>query len=113
MRRSMRVWVRVGTTPTMRRNDRAGESSPVDMHGGYLLLFAGVHWAGFSLDTIFVRKEQSTFAFAALVRYYSDCVAGTRCVLKGYLFNFPCDVKRQTPTIVIPSAHSCEGCVLR
>jgi hypothetical protein len=82
----------------MRRNDRTGESSAVDMHGGYLLLFAGDHWAGFVLDTIFVKEEQSTFAFADLVRHYSNCVTGTCCVPKGYLFNFPCDVKRQTPT---------------
>jgi hypothetical protein len=108
----MRIWVRAGTTPTMRRNDRARESCAIDMHGGYLLLFVGVRWAGFSSDAIFVRKERSTFAFAALVRYYSNCVTCTRCVPKGYLFNFPYDVKRQTPSIVIPSGHFCEGYVL-
>jgi hypothetical protein len=61
----MRIWARVGTTLTTRRSDRAGEPSAVNVHGGYLLLFAGVHWAGFSLDMSFDRKEQSAFAFAA------------------------------------------------
>jgi hypothetical protein len=82
------------------------------MRGGYLLLFAGVHWAGFTLDTNTSGKNNQHFNVHLSYGVIPDCIVNTRCMPKGYLFNFPCDVKRQTPTKITPSTHPCEGCML-